>query len=96
MAGRAAARARALTVDSRPEVTASAGAAYTWSLAAGSSVTFRGDWSYRDEVWNDVANTPELYIKLRKNAGDTVTLDIIRDGNRMKMPVRTQRMYFRK
>jgi C-terminal processing protease CtpA/Prc len=45
---------------------------------------------------DDVANTPELYIKLRKNAGDTVTLDVIRDGNRMKMPVRTQRMYFRK
>jgi iron complex outermembrane receptor protein len=43
-----------------PEVTASAGAAYTWSLAAGSSLTFRGDWNYRDEVWNDVANTPEL------------------------------------
>jgi serine protease Do len=45
---------------------------------------------------DDVANTPDLFIKLRKNAGDTVTLDIIRDGKRMKMPVRTQRMYFRK
>jgi hypothetical protein len=45
---------------------------------------------------DDVANTPDLFIKLRKNAGDTVTLDIIRDGKRLKMPVRTQRMYFRK
>jgi serine protease Do len=55
-------------------------------------VVYAVDGVERDEV----ANTPELYIKLRKNAGDTVTLDIIRDGNRMKMPVRTQRMYFRK
>ncbi len=45
---------------------------------------------------DDLANTPELYIKLRKTAGDTVTLDVIRDGKRMKLPVRTQRMYFRK
>jgi S1-C subfamily serine protease len=45
---------------------------------------------------DDIADTPELFIKLRKNAGDTVTLDVIRDGRRMKMPVRTQRMYFRK
>ena len=45
---------------------------------------------------DDLANTPDLYIKLRKTAGDTVTLDVIRDGKRMKMPVRTQRMYFRK
>jgi hypothetical protein len=45
---------------------------------------------------DDIANTPELYIKLRKRAGDTVTLDIIRDGARLKMPVVTQRMYFRK
>ena len=49
-----------------------------------------------DAEEDEIANSPELYIKLRKNAGDTVTLDIIRDGNRMKMPVRTQRMYFRK
>lgn len=45
---------------------------------------------------DDIANTPELFIKLRKTAGDTVTLDIIREGKRMKMPVRTQRMAFRK
>ena len=28
--------------------------------------------------------------------GDTVTLDVIRGSERIKMPVRTQRMYFRK
>jgi hypothetical protein len=60
-------------------------------LKAG-DVVFAVDGVERDEV----ANTPELFIKLRKNAGDTVTLDVIRDGKRMKMPVRTQRMYFRK
>ena len=50
-----------------------------------------------DGVGSDaLANTPELYIKLRKTAGDTVTVDVIRDGKRMKFAVRTQRMYFRK
>jgi serine protease Do len=55
-------------------------------------VVYAVDGVDRDEV----ANTPDLFIKLYKTAGDTVTLDIIRDGKRMKMPVRTQRMYFRK
>lgn len=57
-----------------------------------------GDIVYAvDSVEQDsVANTPELFIKLRKTAGDTVTVDVIRDGKRIKMPVRTQRMYFRK
>jgi hypothetical protein len=45
---------------------------------------------------DDLANTPDLFIKLRKTAGDTVTLDVIRGSERIKMPVRTQRMYFRK
>jgi hypothetical protein len=45
---------------------------------------------------DEVANTPDLYIKLHTTAGDTLTLDVIRDGKRMKMPLRTQRMYFRK
>jgi hypothetical protein len=43
-----------------------------------------------------VANTPELYIKLRKKAGDTVMLSVIRNGTRLKLPVHTQRMAFRK
>ncbi len=42
------------------------------------------------------AHTAELYIKLRKTAGDTVTLDVLRDGKRMKMELKTYRMSFRK
>lgn len=50
-----------------------------------------------DGVESDgIANTPELFIKLRRRAGDTVTVDVIRDGKRVKMPVKTQRMFFRK
>jgi hypothetical protein len=45
---------------------------------------------------DEIADSPELYIKLRKTAGDTVTLDVIRDGSRIKLPVTTQRMFFRK
>jgi len=45
---------------------------------------------------DDVANSPELYVKLHKVAGDSVTLDIIRAGARMKMPLRTTGMFYRK
>jgi hypothetical protein len=45
---------------------------------------------------DEIANTPELFIKLRKMAGSTVTLDVIRNGVRMRMPVKTIQMYFRK
>jgi serine protease Do len=45
---------------------------------------------------DEIANTADLYIKLHTKAGDSVTLDIIRDGQRMKMPLKTYRMYFRK
>ena len=50
------------------------------------------DGVQRDEV----ANTADLYIKLRTQAGDSVTLDVIRDGQHLKMPLKTYRMYFRK
>ena len=53
---------------------------------------FAVDGVQRDEI----ANTPELFIKLRKTAGVTVTLDLIRDGKPMKMPLKTYRMSFRK
>ena len=58
----------------------------------------QGDIVYAvDGVDRDaLATLPELYIKLHQKAGDTVTLDVIRDGARLKMPVVTQRMYFRK
>ena len=45
---------------------------------------------------DEIANTAELYMKLRKKAGDAVTLDVLRDGKRMKMPLQTNRMSFRK
>ncbi len=45
---------------------------------------------------DDQANIAELYIKLRKTAGDTVTLDIIRDGRRLQMKLVTYRLSFRK
>jgi hypothetical protein len=50
-----------------------------------------------DGVGRDpVAHTAELYIKLRKTAGDPVEVDLIRAGERMRMPVKTLRMSFRK
>ena len=45
---------------------------------------------------DDVASNVELYIKLHKTPGDSVSLDIIRGGKRMKTPLRTYRMSFRK
>jgi hypothetical protein len=60
-------------------------------LRAG-DIVFAVDGVEQDEI----ANTPELFIKLRKTAGDRVTLDVMRDGKRMKMPLQTLRMSFRK
>jgi S1-C subfamily serine protease len=45
---------------------------------------------------DEVANTAEFYIRLRKKAGDSVTLAVIREGKRLEMPLRTFRMSFRK
>lgn len=42
------------------------------------------------------ADTAELFIKLRKTAGDTVTLDVWRAGKRQQMKLKTFRMSFRK
>lgn len=53
---------------------------------------FAVDGVQRDEV----ANTAELFIKLRKTAGETVTLEVIRDGKRMQMKLKTYKMSFRK
>src|SRR5262245_31021425 len=55
-------------------------------------IIFGVDGVQRDEV----ANTAELFIKLRKTAGETVTLDLIRDGKRMQMKLKTYKMSFRK
>ena len=45
---------------------------------------------------DDLANTAELYLKLRKKAGDSAILDVIRDGRRIKMQLNTHIMSFRK
>jgi len=55
-------------------------------------IIFGVDGAERD----DIANTAELFIKLRKTPGDSVMLDILRNGQRMKSQLLTYRMSFRK
>jgi len=55
-------------------------------------VIFAVDGAERDPD----ANTAELFIKLRKKAGDPVTLGVWRDGAKIEMPIKTYRMSFRK
>lgn len=57
-----------------------------------------GDIVYAvDGVETDpLANTPELFMQLRRKPGDAALLDVIRDGAKIKMELRTQRMAFRK
>ncbi|MDQ6705440.1 MAG: PDZ domain-containing protein [Acidobacteriota bacterium] len=55
-------------------------------------IVFAVDGVQRDQF----ANTAEFYIKLRKTAGATVKLDLIRDGKRIQMPLKSFRMSFRK
>jgi hypothetical protein len=50
------------------------------------------DGAQRDEY----ANTAEFFIRLRKKAGDSVTLDVLRNGKRFQMPLKTYQMSFRK
>jgi S1-C subfamily serine protease len=45
---------------------------------------------------DEVADTADLFIKLRRAPDVSVTLDVIRDGKRMQMPLKTYRMSFRK
>ncbi len=45
---------------------------------------------------DDLADTPELFIRLRTKAGDSAQLDLIRDGQPVKMELKTSRMSFRK
>jgi len=45
---------------------------------------------------DEIADTPELYIKLRKTAGVTVGLDVIRDGERSMKLLKTITVSFRK
>jgi hypothetical protein len=45
---------------------------------------------------DDIADSADLYIKLRKSPGDAMTLDVLRAGQRIKMQLKTYRMAFRK
>ena len=45
---------------------------------------------------DELADTADLFIKLRKKAGDSVMLDVLREGKRIPMPLKTYRMSFRK
>ena len=45
---------------------------------------------------DEQANTAELYLKLNVKAGDSAMLDVIRDGQRMKMQLNTHILSFRK
>ncbi len=55
-------------------------------------IVFGVDGVQRDQI----ANTAELFIKLRTTAGQTVTLDLVRDGKRIRMQAKTYRTGFRK
>jgi hypothetical protein len=48
------------------------------------------------ETTDDTANTADFYIRLRKTAGNPVTLDVLRGQERLKMELKTFRMSFRK
>jgi len=45
---------------------------------------------------DQLAHTAELYLKLRKAVGAEVTLDVLRAGQKLKMPLKSSRMSFRK
>lgn len=45
---------------------------------------------------DEQAGTADLYIKLHKKPDEVATLDVLRDGQRIKMPLKTYRLSFRK
>ena len=45
---------------------------------------------------NEWANTAELFLKLHTKAGESAMLDVIREGQRIKMPIHTHVLSFRK
>lgn len=57
-----------------------------------------GDIVYAvDSVERDpMANTAELFLKLRKKAGESAILGVIRNGQRLQMPLHTYQLSFRK
>ena len=55
-------------------------------------VVYGVDGATRDEV----ADTADLYIKLRKRAGSKVLLQVVRGLERLELSLKTERMSFRK
>ncbi len=55
-------------------------------------IVYGVDGVARDEV----ANSADLHIKLRKRAGSRVTLQVLRGSERLELPLKTERMSFRK
>ncbi len=45
---------------------------------------------------DEIANTAELYVRLRTKSGESSMLDVIRDGQHMELKLTTGRMGFRK
>ena len=62
--------------------------------AAVESVEFLKDGG--SAIYGSDAVSGVINIKLRKSAGDSVTLGVLRDGKRIEMPLKTYRMSFRK
>lgn len=48
------------------------------------------------QVKDPLADSADRFIKFRKQAGATLTLQVLRDGERIEMPLKTERMSFRK
>ena len=55
-------------------------------------IVYGVDGAIRDEL----AQAPEYYIKWRKQAGSRVTLQVLRGGDHLEVPLKTERMSFRK
>ena len=55
-------------------------------------IIYSVDGVERDEI----ANTAELFLKLRKKAGESATLGVIRNGQRIQMPLHSYQLSFRK
>ena len=55
-------------------------------------IIYAVDGVERDEI----ANTAELYLKLRMKAGESATLGVIRSGQRIQMPLHSYQLSFRK
>jgi hypothetical protein len=45
---------------------------------------------------DELLNTAELYMKIRRNPEESLKLGVIRDGKRIEVPLRTYRLSFRK